>query len=463
MAVMNLPADAMASAPSHQVPESPEDAGAQPWPSHGAAWYALIALTVATMLNFLDANVFALLIERIKHDLLLSDDQIGWLLGPANILFYLLVGIPLARLVDIYPRKLVLGAGLLMITCFNTLSGLAQGFAQLFGTRMLVGAGGSAHAPGAYSMLSDFFPPSRLPRAFAVLQLGYIGGSTLGPLIGGQLLAVTSRWGTQHWLGLTIYDWQQVLLILAIPGFICTLMLLLIREPERRGTARGAGAMPIRVVLAEIWARRAVYFPLFIGLAFSATESLGIQAWRVPLLARSYGWNETQIGNWSAPMLLVSWVAGLFVGTATTEWLSKRHKDAYVRTTVIMFALAVPCAVLAPLAPNGVAALALYSLSGMFGIASAIPQNAAIQRITPNQMRGQVTAVYLFMFIFFGAMGSLVIGLINQHLFGNPNDLWKSMALTAAVLMPLATVTIAFGVRPYGREVERLEALEGTA
>ena len=50
----------------------------------------------------------------------------------------------------------------------------------------------------------------------------------------------------------------------------------------------------------------------------------------------------------------------------------------------------------------------------MFGLAGAVPQNAAIQRIAPNEMRGQVTAVYLFMFTFFGAVGSLVIGFVGR-------------------------------------------------
>ena len=55
------------------------------------------------------------------------------------------------------------------------------------------------------------------------------------------------------------------------------------------------------------------------------------------------------------------------------------------------------------------------ALGMFFGLAGAPAQNAAIQRIVPNEMRGQVTALYLFMFTFFGAMGSLVIG-CGQHL-----------------------------------------------
>jgi MFS family permease len=251
-----------------------------------------------------------------------------------------------------------------------------------------------------------------------------------------------------------------VLIALWPPGLIIGFLLLTMREPARRGLARQGKAMPFKQVFAEIGARRAVYLPLFIGLAFSALESFGLQEWRVPLLVRKYGWTPAQIGNWLLPLLLVGQLTGLFVGTALTEWLNKRHKDGTVRSTLICFTCAAPCAVIAPLMPTGELCLMMYTLGSMFGIASAIPQNAAIQRITPNEMRGQVTAVYLFMFIFFGAMGSVFIGSVNQRIVGDEAQLWKTMAVTAAILMPLAAVSIWFGVKPFGREIERLEALE---
>ena len=110
--------------------------------------------------------------------------------------------------------------------------------------------------------------------------------------------------------------------------------------------------------------------------------------------------------------------------------------------------------------PSGELALLFVALGGVFAIASAVPQNAAIQRITPNQMRGRVTAIYLFMFIFFGGFGAQLIGSVTQRVFHDDAYLWKSIALTAAILLPLAAFIISRGVRPYGREVERLEALE---
>ena len=89
------------------IPESCHVAGgcgARPGsPGHRAraAYYGLAVIILATMLNFFDAQVFGIMGQRIKVDLHLSDEQLGFLIGPANVIFYVLVGIPMARLVDL--------------------------------------------------------------------------------------------------------------------------------------------------------------------------------------------------------------------------------------------------------------------------------------------------------------------------------------------------------------------------
>jgi MFS family permease len=437
---------------------------AQPWPSNGAAYYALAVIILATMLNFFDAGVFGIMAQRIKIDFHLTDPQLGFLLGPANVVFYVLVGIPMARLVDTYSRKIVLACGIAAIGGITALGGLAQNFTQLFSSRMLVGAGGSAHAPGAYSMLADLFPPQRLPRAIGFLQLGFIGGGALGIFLGGHLTHWAAAWPVSQWRGLTIHGWQWILMLVGAPGLLISGLLLLAKEPARRGVSVQARALPVKTVLHEIWARRAIYLPLFIGLAFSATQAIGMQAWRAPFLMRTYGWNEAQIGNWLGITFLSSSLIGAVFGTILVERLSKRYKDAHVRASTILFTAAAPFEIVAPLMPNGGLSLLCLGVAMMCGLASAVPQNAAIQRITPNQMRGQVTAIYLFMFIVFGALGSQMIGSVNSMVFHSDADLWKTIVLTGSILMPLAALTISRGIKPYGREVERLEALErGTA
>ena len=59
---------------------------------------------------------------------------------------------------------------------------------------------------------------------------------------------------------------------------------------------------------------------------------------------------------------------------------------------------------------------------------------------------------------FFGAMGSFVIGLVQDIVIGVEADLWKALVLTASTLLPLATFFIFRAIRPYREEVERLEA-----
>jgi MFS family permease len=431
---------------------------AQPWPSRPAAYYALAVIILATMLNFFDAGVFGMMTQRIKVDFHLTDEQMGFLMGSANVIFYVLVGIPLARLVDIYPRKIVLACGMAAIGGITALGGLAQSFTQLFSSRMLVGAGGSAHAPGAYSMLADLFPPARLPRAIGFLQLGFIGGSALGIFLGGHLIHWAVTWPPTKWMGLTMHGWQWILIMVGAPGLLIAALLLLAKEPARRGVQ--GKSLPVMTVLREIWARKAIYLPLFIGLAFSATQAIGMQPWRAPFLIRTYGWNEAQVGTWFGITFLVASLVGAVLGTALVEWLSKRYKDAHVRAATILFAAAAPFEIIAPLMPSGGLSVLCLGVALMCGLASSVPQNSAIQRITPNQMRGQVTAVYLFMFIVFGALGSQLIGSITQRVFGSDADLWKTIVLTGSILMPLAAFAISRGIKPYGREVERLEALE---
>ena len=111
-----------------------------------------------------------------------------------------------------------------------------------------------------------------------------------------------------------------------------------------------------------------------------------------------------------------------------------------------------------PLMPTGELALICMALGLFFGLAGAPAQNAAIQRIAPDEMRGQVTALYLFMFTFFGAMGPAVIGFTSTFVVGDEQQIWKAILITACIFLPIATIFMWRGIKPYREEVERLEA-----
>ncbi|HWU03099.1 MAG TPA: MFS transporter [Novosphingobium sp.] len=431
----------------------------QPWPAAGAAYYALAVIIFATFLNFFDSAAFGLLIEQIKTEFHLSNTAIGLLQGPVNVVFYMVVMLPLSRCSDIYPRKYVLAVGALLIALLNATGGFTSTFMALAFTRMLVGAGGGAHAPGAYSMLADFFPPEKRRWPFALLQLGFIGGGTIGLVIAGRMLAAAMAMPAMDLGFVTLHGWKYVLLMLAVPGVVACLLLLLMKEPPRRGgITAGAKPMPIKTVFAEMYRRRAVYGPLFLALGFSTAHAMALPAWMTPFFKRTYGWTEIDIAARAPLFMLAGQLAGLVVGPLLIKTLASRYRDANIRAVVLCMGLAMPLGIVAPMMPSPWLALACMSVSGMLGIMGAVPQNLIIQEITPNQMRGQVTGLYLMMFTAVGAVGPFMVGFLTDTVFGSDGDVWKAMVLLAAVLSPAAVFTMSRAVKPYGAALDMLEA-----
>ena len=468
MAIAPTPAEMVAEAQNAET-----GSNAQPWPPEGAGWFALAAIIFATFVTFFDQTVFAMLAERIKASFGISDSTLGFLLGPASVIAYVIVGIPLARLVDIYARKYVLAAGIAVLGVIMALGGIAQNFGQLIGTRLFVGASSSANGPGSYSLLVDAFRPMRIPLVFALLQLGYIGGSSLGNIVGGQMIAWTGRMPeTISILGIPAFNWQLVLVIIGSLGVLAGVILLFVKEPPRRSAPEAHKLVAENASLGRkfaafmgwdaavaIWERKQVFLPLFAALALSAVESQGLPAWRIPFMARTYGWSEAETGALLGSLQLVAMLAGIAVGGMFVTWLGKRYKDANIRATAIIFACTTVATILTPLMPTGELALTMMALGVFFGLAGAPAQNAAIQRIAPNEKRGQVSALYLFMFTFFGAMGSFVIGWVSTYVVVDEQQVWKAILITAVIFLPTATFFMWRGIRPYREEVERLEKL----
>lgn len=429
-------------------------------PGRIAPAYALAAIVLATALNFMGLSVFGMVIERIKLDLALSDAQLGWLIGPAGILFYMLIGIPLARLVDLHSRKAILALGMVFCTVSAAGGAFAAGFATLFLTRTLVGLGSAVHAPASYSLIGDLFPPRLLPRAIAIFQLGFISGTTLGVYLGGLLLQAALARGPVTILGEAFRPWQQVIVLVAAPGLLAALALMLIREPARQLHPAQSDRPGTADTLRAVWQMRSVLFPLFAGVIFCAIESISLANWRTPFMVRTYGWSEAQIGTFMAPLLFVTAIAGVAIGTILTEWLGRRWPDAPIRASGILFLLATPCAVAYPWMPDGELALTVMALSGMFAMAAAVPQNAALQLVVPHAMRGQMTAVYVFLFTLAGALGTLLIALVGWVGGGHEQDLWRALSETALLLVPLAGYSIGWGLKPYARHVRSAAGLD---
>jgi MFS family permease len=439
-------------------------ADAQPWPRPASAWYAVGVFAVVLMFLQLDQNTISLLQAPIKRDLNLTDVEFSLLLGPAIAVFYALVGVPLSRLVDTRRRNLILAVAIAVWSAMTMLCGLAQQFWQLALCRVGIGAGGAINGPGVYSMIADFFPREKLNRAISVLQIGFVAGSSLALVFGGLVIGALERVPTFHWAGLTLHSWHLVFIVIGAPGLLMALVMrLTVQEPPRRGAAMQARtkAIAFSEVLRFLGANWKVYLPMMLGLAIGGIEQAGTLQWRPAFFQRTYGWSPAQIGVVSGFITLPMSLLGIALGAWVNERLARRYDDANLRTVVIGLVVALPFQVLGPLMPSPWLAIAFGGLSLMATLMGAAPQNAALQSITPGVMRGQVTALYLFVFTVIGqGMGPPFIAVINDFVLKDENMIRYAMAGSAAVMSPLGLIVIWLGLKPFGKAIERVKRLE---
>jgi MFS family permease len=449
-----------APTPSRAAAVTPPAAAAVPWPSPGRAWYAVGIFGLALTINFLDRGILTLLIGPIKHDLNLSDTKASLLVGFAFVFFYLFLGLPIARLVDTRSRRLIIGAGIALWSLMTAFCGLAQNFAQLFIARIGVGVGEACNGPATFSMMADLFPREKLPRAISVLNFGFVAGTGLALLLGGTVIHFVSSMDpiSLPVVGL-LHPWQITFMLVGLPGLLVALLLGTVPEPLRRGRITGVvtKSLPVRDVIRFLTDNRAAYGPMFLGLACNVVLHFGAAAWVPTFFVRTYGWTASKAGVLQGILIICTAPFGLMIGTALSEWFTRRgYADSNMRVTFIGIAASTPCAILYPLMPTPELAVAVLSLQWFFAMLLPGPQNAALQIITPNQMRGQVTALFLFVFnvVGFGA-GPTVIALLTDYVFRGEAMLRYSLVAAGCVLGPLAAFIVWSGLKGYGDSVKR--------
>lgn len=427
-------------------------ARADDYPPTAQAWYCVAILALVVMVNFLDRGILTLLVEPIKADLGLTDVQMSLVMGFAFTFFYAIFGLPVARLVDRHSRKHILAAGVAIWSLMTAFCGLAGNFWQLFLARVGVGVGETTSGPSAYSLLSDYFSPEKLPRAIAGMNLGFVAGSGLALIIGGAVIgAVGASNDVQLPGNITLRGWQLVLIIVGLPGLIVSALMLTVREPKRRGGVVRQ-EQPITEVFKFLGFHWRVYAPMFLGLALRSVQMFGLAMWGPAFYGRTYGWSPTQVGYVMGASLFIVMPLGLFAGSWLAEhyWKKGQH-DANIRVVVLSTVIAVPLGMVSPLMPSPWLAAGFGFVAGFFSSMAAPPENAALQCVTPNHLRGQMTFLFLFIMNVIGmGLGPLIIASFSQYIF-TEEGIRYSMFLGSLLLGPPAALVFWLGMRPYGR------------
>lgn len=437
----------------------PPNKNNMPYPSSARAWSTVAILMVAYVLSFIDRQILNLLVGPIRRDLLISDTQMSLLMGLSFALFYTICGIPLGRLADTRSRRGLIAVGVLFWSAATAACGLAKLYWQFLLCRIGVGVGEAALSPAAYSLIADSFPAERRATAISVYSMGVYLGSGLAFLLGGLVIKFASAQGD---VVLPVFGevrpWQLIFLLLGAAGALFTLLMLAVKEPARRGVGAGV-AIPLVEVGRYIRANRRTVLCHNFGFAGLAFAGYGSSAWVPTFFIRTYGWDAGQVGIIYGSIVAVFGCLGIVFGGRLADWMAKRgSSDANMRVGLYAAIGAVPFVLSFPLMDSALwAALlvapAVFCLSMPFGVAPA-----AIQEIMPNSMRGQASAIYLFVITLIGlGIGPTAVALVTDYGFGDDQALRYSLLIVSGLALFSSVLLLSKGLKPYRESVVRLQ------
>lgn len=389
------------------------------YPQRRTAWMMTILLTIAYILSYVDRAILGLLVQPIKADLQISDEQVGYLIGWAFGLFYATIGLPLGWLADRRRRTWIVSAGVALWSAATILSGLAASFVQLFVARMGVGIGEAALSPCAMSLIGDSFPPDRRGKPIGLYSAALALGAGIASLIGAAVLGMTKN-GADVVLPLlgAVRPWQFALIVVGLPGLLIAPLFLLLPEPARQtppGTPRSGFGDALRIVGTRIGSLGGVALLVAVMTTIAYSQQFNAAAF-----ARTYGWEAAAYARVNGLInLIVGPLTVIGIGMLADRWRAGGRRDAAFRLLVIGFVSMLPLSAVPLFMPSPELAFVMLALSSIaIGTVTAAGIIALLD-IAPAHVRGQIVALYYMAISIAGlGLGPPTVGILSTRVFG---------------------------------------------
>jgi MFS family permease len=401
------------------------------------AWLVLALLLAIHIFNFADRFLITGLVGPLKTAFGVDDGFIGLLMGPAFVVLYVVMGIPMARLADRSSRARIIVAGCLMWSACTALTGFTSEPWQLALARVGVGVGEACFMAPAYSLIADYFRPERRGLAFAILGLATYFGQIIGVAVGPAIERA--------------YGWQTSFFALGIPGIVLALLFLaLVREPARSAAATKAGQVPFGQMIGELL-RAPGYLLMMFAFALGTLSGVSFGNWGPELFARSYGVDPAAAKAAFALYFGGAGLIGMLGFGIVVDRLTKRSMEWPVRMAAFALFAATACVLIATWFPSFAGAKLMAIPSGLMGGGWSIGFIAALQYVLPERYRAAATATFIAATTLLGFLvGPWVTGLISQSL---GNDA-QSLRIGLSVTIPMGFVGALLG----WLAVKRIEA-----
>ncbi|MEO6359559.1 MAG: MFS transporter [Sphingomicrobium sp.] len=383
----------------------------------------MLVLTLVSVFNYLDRSLLGLALPAIKAELGSSDTVLGLVSGLAFILFYSLLGLPIAWLADRTNRRNIIAAGLTFWSLMTACTGAIVNIWQLAVVRLLMGAGEACGMAPSNSIIADRFPPERRPLAMAIF-------GTAAPF-SYILFFPIAGWIAHN------YGWRAMFVAMGLPGVLLAVLLALtVREPQRTAPPPARLPMARSLVgdLAGLFSNRCFAW-IFAGVTLMGANIWATGAWTPTFFVRVHHLQITEVANIVGPTRGLIGLAGILLGGLLIDRVPKQRAFWRVGIPAIACFLAGPAEALFLLGNSYAVWVGGFALSSFFTLIHQGPIFAAVVNVVGERRRALAISVVLLGASLVGnAVGPSAVGFLSDLLapqFGD-DSIRYSMLLIAA-------------------------------
>ncbi len=425
-----------------------------PYPSRAIAWFAVIVLCLAQTISTIDRGMLALVIDPVRADLGISDVQIAVLQGFAFSIFYVTVGLPLGVVADIVNRRRLLIGGIVVWSAATIGGGLARDFNEMFISRLFIGVGEAVLAPCAVTMITDLFPEAGRGRPMSVYVFGSMVAFGIGSLAAGTILqaAPDGAFAAIPFLS-ELVPWRIAFLLIGATGFVVAGLLVLLREPVRRGLRVGPDSEGgLKASLRFLLAHRRVFIPLYGAMALFAMGSAAATSWGAVLLTRHFGLAVGAAGKGLGVGQVVWAVLGALSASVIVDRVARSSGSVgKLRLAAILALVAIP-ATIAGAAPNAYWAILLLAEVTFASALYGTTMLSVIAEITPLRARGLCVALYAFVMTLIGfSLGPIAVATLTEHVLHDAAAVGWSMAIVGTAALTCSALLSWMGASALDR------------
>ena len=313
--------------------------------------------------------------------------------------------------------------------------GLARTLWQMLFARGSVGVGEASYAAISPALISDYYPPERRGRVFAIFYLAIPVGSAVGYLLGG---AVEAHFG-----------WRAAFYVVGLPGLLLALLTLTAPDPPR---GINDAPSPSAAVTPEgsywqalgLLARNRDYVLAVLGYAAYTFAVGGMSFWVPTYLQRELSLPLARANYILGSVTVVAGIGGTFLGGYIADALARRIRQAHLWVSGMSMILAIPFTWVA-FTTHSPAMFAVSLLAAEFMVfLSTGPINVVIVSVVPVAIRATAMAVSIFTIHLFGdAAAPVVLGNLSDRV-----GLANAVLVMPFVVAVAATIWIVAAMKP---------------